>query len=33
MGGVFIFCVKEDDVNIGVICEILIEYGSCFVMV
>lgn len=33
MGGVLIFCVKEGDLNFGVIVEILIEYGTCYCMV
>lgn len=33
MGGVLIFCVKEGDLNFGVIVEILIEYGICYCMV
>lgn len=33
MGGVFIFCVKEGDFNIGVIVEMLIELGNCYCMV
>ncbi|MBQ4832847.1 glutathione synthase [Pseudoalteromonas sp. MMG010] len=33
MGGASIFRVKEDDANIGVICETLTEHGSQFAMV
>lgn len=33
MGGVSIFCVKEGDLNFGVIVEILIEYGIRYCMV
>ena len=33
MGGASIFRIKEDDANIGVICETLTEHGSRFAMV
>lgn len=33
MGGVFIFRVKFDGNNLGVIIEILIKLGMCYMMV